>query len=349
MSRIKIKRVLLSSFNLYKGGSLSIYSSLAQFIIEDEIYELSNADFRNKFGVNKSAFYISYPIKRLNFLYRLFIEQIVAPVFGVIKSCSSLIMAGNYPAFLWFRSQSIVFQNTLLLESNFISIRFSFEKALFIFLVYVKRPIFLVNTKYVADKVMKKFGRHIKFKVIGAPYPFNKEEFKIINNNKLNKKKSTTLYGFYPAMYYPHKNHKILFSINDYLQNNNIKIIMTINKNLLPTDRFDLSSFIFTDTLSKDEICDWYSKIDFLIFPSLTEALGVPLLEASQLKLPIISSNLQYVQAAISSYYDYEFNSRDSLMDNINQYLIDNKIGIYKKPISNVSVSDKSFFDNIFS
>ena len=38
-----------------------------------------------------------------------------------------------------------------------------------------------------------------------------------------------------------------------------------------------------------------YSIADFLIFPSLNESLGLPLIEASFYKLPIIASNLDYV------------------------------------------------------
>lgn len=349
MSRLDIKRTLLSSFNLYKGGSLSIYSSLAQSLIKDEVYELANKQFKILFGTNKSAFYISYPTKYLNFLFRLFIEQILVPVIGVMKCCDKLVMAGNYPALLWFGKQSILFQNTLLLQSNFISIKFSFEKALFISLVHFKKPIFLVNTHAVADQVLKKFGKNIKFKVIGAPYPFSDSELNIIINNKLKIKKSNTKFGFYPALYYPHKNHELLFSINNYLKRNNIKIILTINKNLLSIDRSDLSSFIFTNTLTRAEICEWYSKIDFLIFPSFTEALGVPLLEASQLEIPIISPNLDYVQSAISNYYGYEFSSRDSLIFIISKYLSDHQFGIYKNPTSKVSVSNINFYNNIFS
>jgi glycosyltransferase involved in cell wall biosynthesis len=349
MSRSKVERTLFSSFNLYKGGSLSIYSSLAKFLINDEVHELANMEFKILFGKNKSAFYITYPIKNVNFLYRLFVEQILVPIIGVMKSCDRLIMAGNYPALLWFGNQSIVFQNTLLLNSNFISIKFSFEKALFIILVHLKRPIFLVNTSLTGNQVLKKFGKKIKFKVIGAPYPFVDSEFNAINYNKLNiKKTNTTTYGFYPALYYPHKNHKLLFLIDGYLKFNNIKIILTINKSLLSSEGSDHSSFIFTDTLTRAEICEWYSKIDFLIFPSLTEALGVPLLEASQLSVPIISSNLEYVKYTISDYYEYESNSSDSLILTLDKYLKDLKINSTKKPSSKVSVSNINFFNNIF-
>ncbi len=349
MNQLNIKRTLLSSFNLYKGGSLSIYGSLAHFLNKEEVYELGNKEFQKLFGINKSAVYIFYPIKYLNFLYRLFIEQILVPVMGIVKSCDRLIMAGNYPALLWFGNQSILFQNTLLINSNFISIKFSFEKLLFLILIYIKKPIFLINTQAIANQLLKKFGKNIKFRVIGAPYPFSERELYMIINNKLNIKKSTFIYGLYPALYYAHKNHELLFLINDYLKNNNIKIILTINENLLPIDRRNLSSFIFTDTLTRSEICECYSKIDFLIFPSLTEALGVPLLEASQLGIPIISPNLEYVQSAISNYYEYDFSSTDSLIYTFDEFLSDYKIGVHKKPVSRINVSNIDFFNNIFT
>ena len=38
-----------------------------------------------------------------------------------------------------------------------------------------------------------------------------------------------------------------------------------------------------------------YKIVNFLIFPSLNESLGLPLIEANLYKLPIIASDLDYV------------------------------------------------------
>ena len=51
----------------------------------------------------------------------------------------------------------------------------------------------------------------------------------------------------------------------------------------------------FTGKINIFDIHKFYKKVDYLIFPSLLESLGLPLIEAGLYDLPIICSKKDYV------------------------------------------------------
>ncbi len=118
----------------------------------------------------------------------------------------------------------------------------------------------------------------------------------LINNIK-NFSKNHILF-FYPSSLQPHKNHKILLKAFIKLSlssKKNIKLILTIDENKLPIKYRNYSFISCIGIQSINTINEIYKIADFLIFPSLNESLGLPLIEASFYKLPIIASNLDYV------------------------------------------------------
>ena len=107
---------------------------------------------------------------------------------------------------------------------------------------------------------------------------------------------------FYPASFNPHKNHKILFSSFENLSKNfskkfskNFKLMVTIDKKIMPYSLRENKNILFLGNQSFETIFDIYTLVDYLIFPSLNESLGLPLIEAELNNLPIIASDLDYV------------------------------------------------------
>ena len=103
---------------------------------------------------------------------------------------------------------------------------------------------------------------------------------------------------FYPSSFDPHKNHKLLFkTFNKFCFNSikNIKLIVSIQKKEVPLKYRNNELITFIGNQPLYVINQIYPLVDFLIFPSLNESLGLPLIEASLYKLPIIASNLDYV------------------------------------------------------
>ena len=103
---------------------------------------------------------------------------------------------------------------------------------------------------------------------------------------------------FYPSSFDPHKNHKVLFkTFNKFSFSSikNIKLIVSIDKNEVPAKYRNNELIFFIGNQPISLINKIYDLADFLIFPSLNESLGLPLIEASFYNLPIIASNLDYV------------------------------------------------------
>jgi hypothetical protein len=99
---------------------------------------------------------------------------------------------------------------------------------------------------------------------------------------------------FYPAAGYPHKNHTViegLFSqdVDGLLD----RLVLTV-----PSARFgkvpDWVSCV--GRLNHAECLNEYSKADALVFPSVLESYGLPLVEAMMIGLPILAADLPYAR-----------------------------------------------------
>ncbi|PKN53486.1 MAG: glycosyl transferase family 1 [Deltaproteobacteria bacterium HGW-Deltaproteobacteria-13] len=99
---------------------------------------------------------------------------------------------------------------------------------------------------------------------------------------------------FYPAAFYPHKNHRILKKINRSLSWPVSELILTIPNNLNPNPSIPWIHCL--DRLEPDAILNYYRTSDALLFLSLSESLGFPLVEAMWIGLPIICPDLPYAR-----------------------------------------------------
>lgn len=115
---------------------------------------------------------------------------------------------------------------------------------------------------------------------------------------------------FYPAEGVAQKNHNLLLKVWEELAKHNIrpKLIVTIDKIKFPKlfneifrlnqINVDIENIGFS---SRDEIIEQYNKSKFLIFPSLNESFGLPLVEAAHLGCHIITPDLDYVENIIET------------------------------------------------
>ena len=75
-----------------------------------------------------------------------------------------------------------------------------------------------------------------------------------------------------------------------------IKLIFDIVKRGLTSSSMKSFNFLFfTGKVNIIDIHAIYQRVDYLIFPSLLESLGLPLIEAKLHDLPIICSRRDYV------------------------------------------------------
>lgn len=170
----------------------------------------------------------------------------------------------------------------------------------------ISRLLFSMNHKY-AKKIIVQTGAmaqdliqsypKIKEKVIVSPQPVPYWlNTNIKNVNRDSDKQKIIL--FYPAAYYPHKMHKFLISINNYLKDNsidfsNVEVWLTLSDK----DFASFQSIKFLKNLGKlspEDMNYYYKKADALLFLSSMESYGLPLIEAVTLHLPILTVDFSY-------------------------------------------------------
>lgn len=99
---------------------------------------------------------------------------------------------------------------------------------------------------------------------------------------------------FYPASPYPHKNHGLL---NDYASKfgvgSGVEIILTLD----PAGGSFPSPLVLIGLQDAKGMRGQYAATDALIFPSLDESFGLPLVEAMTLRLPILAADRPYARS----------------------------------------------------
>lgn len=112
---------------------------------------------------------------------------------------------------------------------------------------------------------------------------------------------------FYPAADYPHKNHEILknWSSTPLAK----KFVGCLKLTIAPPKAQDDNLILYVGNLPPDEVIDSYREADALIFPSIEESLGLPLVEAMFLGLPILCSDRPFARSLCGDeaiYFDPE-------------------------------------------
>lgn len=87
--------------------------------------------------------------------------------------------------------------------------------------------------------------------------------------------------------------------------------------------------------LPHDELLSFYSKSKALIFPSLSESFGLPLIEARQTGLPIVASELDFVRDVCEPVQTFDPNSPTSIARAVRRF-----IGQADLPLNPVGAAD---------
>lgn len=100
---------------------------------------------------------------------------------------------------------------------------------------------------------------------------------------------------FYPAAAYPHKNHRLLAEIGRDADWPVSDLTLTIPNELNPNPEIPWIHCV--GKLGADAVIDAYRTADALLFLSISESFGFPLVEAMWIGLPIICPDLPYARA----------------------------------------------------
>jgi glycosyltransferase involved in cell wall biosynthesis len=334
-------KVLLDYFidTLIKNKLLSKY----YFLLDDRISNNLVDKLDNKYykiitpsEKNRKLFYQS----EINKFYKIFCFANVPPPINI----------ENKQVFIYFH-------NTLLLDYSSSKLSFINKFLLLIKRTYInfkknKKYTWIVQTKIIGDLLSTKLS--IKKTNIEIIPIYNIDYFK---NCNLSLKENNNHY-LYVADASEQKNHHFLLdsweSFSKSVNNSNVFLHLTlsINSNQGILNRIDLLkkngyNIINHGVCTAEKIKLLYTQCNFLIFPSLAESFGLPLIEATSAGCIIISANLPYVYQVIEPSITFNPNDNNSLTSALlltqstskiksSKLLVENKIIHLINKLSNV-------------
>lgn len=218
----------------------------------------------------------------------------------------SIFCFGNVPPPISINQRVVIyFQNDLILSSKKTNIGIKSALLLALKRMYIsyknkKKYYWIVQTTLMKEKLVDTLAIE-KDKV--EVYPFFEDLSKPGKNPP---EKNSFLYVAGPGV---HKNHKrLLTSFNKAANESKTSLSLKLTlpneafsslKQLLPNPSQNLK-LTNLGVLTKEEVLKNYQKTRFCIYPSLKESFGLPLIEAAQLGLEIIASDLPYVHEVVS-------------------------------------------------
>lgn len=261
------------------------------FVLKERIKY--NLIFRRNFVKNNKEYFKEYFLNGIPPFFRFPIST--NKVFILFQNKNLFSYLNYLDKKLFFKFNFLIYHiihftliNTFLKESDFIIVQTKSMKKKILSLK-PKNKVFIhdnywknLTLEFYNDNIINHYKNNIDLFLIK----------RIRNLSKINK------IFFYPSSFDPHKNHKILFKTFNQLSlgsRNNFKLIVTVDKNNVPLKYRNNNLIYFIGNQPLKIINEIYKIVDFLLYPSLNESLGLPLIEASLHKLPIIASNLDYV------------------------------------------------------
>lgn len=336
--------VILYAPNIHQGGGKTLLLALLQECGSDIVLCI---DQRLQLPKN---FEYSSNIHRVSpGLISRFMAEIWLLRFVIKKDL--VICFGNLPPFFRLSCYTKVFlQNRYLVENLSLS---GFSIATYLRLV-IQRSLFdikcrnadqfIVQTPSMEKLLISKFQDNIS--TIMLPFVAGKASYsrelkysEILNYHE---------YDFlYVASGEPHKNHEALISAWGLLADENLypTLCLTLDESAA-LSLFQKFNYIEnlkiynTGPLSHDDVLLLYHKSRALIFPSKLESLGLPLIEARRIGLPILAPELDYVRDVLDPDEVFDPNSPVSIARAVKRFL-----GIDQPPLPLVSA--KQFFVDI--
>jgi hypothetical protein len=331
-----LKRITVQAINVSGLGSVNWVKS---FI----------SSYENFFQKNYTKFYLNEKII-LNYNKKLFSVNKVAnnffykiyyyfKIIFTIKKDSCLISLSDLP--VPFIKNQILFINQANLINpkinKYASRSFIFKiKRIYLEIFIKKLKKIFVQSHHMKKSLIKSYK--IKSNLIYVlKIPIDKPKIKFI------KKKSKITRLLYPSNHYLYKNHKIIIKALSEHPIKNLLIYFTATpsefykyKNLKFIKRINYYSYKNTYSI--------YNKFDALIYPSKIESLGLPLIEALYLNMPVLCSNLPYARE-ICGTNNFMYFNEDSI-SSLNKCILKFIYLKNKKTIMNIKFFNKNINKN---
>jgi len=312
--------IIIYAPGIYSGGGLIILNHIIDKVKDNKLILILDEKFilESKlklvpriFTIKKSFFHRIYHELKLSLFY---------------NTSDHLICLSNIPPLFGFRGRLTVFQQNALILDNSLWDLFPLKLRLKFFLQsrllkFLKGSVnnYLVQTDLMSHLLKNTLGisDELGRNCVVSTLNFSDIDFPAVSHPIAPKK-----FDFiYVADGQPHKNHSKLVEalILLKMEGLNISLALTIdetstiyNSLIFKALKYDLS-IIFLGNLSRQEIFFAYHESSCLIYPSLIESFGLPLLEAASVSLPIIASELDYVYEVVTPTHTFDPYSASSI------------------------------------
>jgi glycosyltransferase involved in cell wall biosynthesis len=340
--------ILVDAIYINQGGGKALLDCFLDYIIKidnsNNFYFL--LDSRYKFDEGQKVKSLNYEFLKSSSLVRLKFYLLNH------KRFSSIFCFGNVPPPIFINSKKvgIYFQNALLLDSRISDFKF------------IDRFYFTLKKNYIKILNSKKYYWFVQSSNIASMLNLrlNVKENRILIHpfycvsffRRSIKKVVSNYYTFvYVADSSPHKNHVRLLKawLKFYRVYSDIRPVLhlTIEENsnsVLITYINRLQKLGVTivnhGQCNKKEIANLYYNSTFLVYPSLVESFGIPLLEASSAGCKVIASDLPYVNKILKPSLVFNPFDEESIFNALSQTVLINTIPdseiIIKNEINNI-------------
>jgi hypothetical protein len=222
------------------------------------------------------------------------IETIFFATIGITKWIRTLqpikiISFTNLNCILYPKLGLTYFHQFKLLESGHTDFKLKIYDV--IIKVFLNKNTFILQTDHVLQAFVKKypFSKNSTFHCWpGFTIPEPKtNEVNYIKSNLIHAQTKTL--GVLPIAHdTPHKNINLVQTLGDFFNHNKVQIATCLEMTAVSDE------FINLGTLSRKQLFNLYEQADFMIFPSLSETVGLPIFEFLRLGKPTFIYKADY-------------------------------------------------------
>lgn len=296
------KNKIIYSLGIHKDGGLVILKTLLNK--PDYFFYLDSRLHPSNYSHLKKENYIV----QKNKFYNLFINSMI---FLRLKENSKIIfLSSSLPLFklkcfvyALYQNSNIFYDKNKFKINNWV-LSFDFIRFLFFFILKKNIDQWIVFSNYSKTQLRKQIKDSLISKI------------KVLNISLINVsyyKSKEKIYDFiYPANLMAHKNHNNLFKAFIILSKKGIRpsLALTLNPNEIKFVKYNLLkkkiNLYNLYNVNRKIFLKNFSKCKYLIYPSLNENIGLPLVEAYYLGIEIIASKLDFAKQY--NFIEYFFN-----------------------------------------
>jgi glycosyltransferase involved in cell wall biosynthesis len=328
-------KIIINASNMHTGGGKTMLID-ALNAAKDMKHIIFIVYIDERFD-EKSFLANNITFKKCTLFKRIFLSKNIQKL---SEAGDIIIYFGNVPPFIKHNTKTILFQSNRMIIENYPLARYPLKwkirvplEKFFVRLCINNADEIVVQTLTMKD-IIKSF-RINKFKGKIRILPFKNLEEQLAKSSL--SESESFLYVAGPD---PHKNHKNLLKAWKLLDFEGIKpkLYLTIDDDSFVSEYNFIKTYIdenqlnvsIKPRLNRKDLLGYYTKVSALIYPSVFEAYGLPLIEAQKFNLPIIASELNYVRDLIDPNESFDPHSPRSISRSVKRFLAIKEV---RKPI----------------